>query len=104
MVRKLELDYIAIGDRIKERRQALEFTQGTLARQTGMTTSFIGHIERAEKVPSLDTVARLSAALETTMDWLVLGLHHRCEGKDCPLYDDLQGLMRAYGLGEKRNI
>ena len=85
MARKLELDYIAMGDRIKERRQALELTQGTLARQTGVTTSFIGHIERGEKLPSLETMARLSLALDVSLDWLVLGLKVALYGADMPV-------------------
>ena len=98
MARKLELDYIAMGDRIKERRQALELTQGTLARQTGMTTSFIGHIERGEKLPSVETMARLSLALDVSLDWLVLGLKVRCMGPICLLYSDIESILRCYGL------
>ena len=98
MARKLELDYIAMGDRIKERRQALELTQGTLARKTGVTTSFIGHIERGEKLPSVETMARLSLALDVSLDWLVLGLKVRCMGPICPLYSDIESILRCYGL------
>ena len=92
-----KMDYISIGDRVRERRQALELTQGTLARKTGVTTSFIGHIERGEKMPSVETMARLSLALDVSL-WLVLGLKVRCMGRICPLYSDIESILRCYGL------
>lgn len=95
------VDYTNMGDRIRNRRQDLEMTQGQLANCTGVTTSFIGHIERAEKIPSLETVARLSKALDTTMEWLVFGERERCEGDACPLYADLEALFSAYGFGRE---
>ena len=85
MARKLELDYIAMGDRIKERRQALELTQGTLARQTGVTTSFIGHIERGEKLPSVETMARLSLALDGIPGLAYTGIEGALYGADMPV-------------------
>ncbi len=95
------LDYTMMGDRIREQRQLLELTQGQLAKRAGVTASFIGHIERAEKVQSLETVARLSRALNTTMEWLVFGERQRCEGEACPLFADLEALYSAYGFRRK---
>ena len=74
-------------------------TQADLARRIGVSASFIGHIERAEKVPSLETMARLGEALGVTLDWLVFGVNRRCAGKRCPLYAELAALLRAYGIG-----
>lgn len=96
------MDFQAIGYRIRALRQIREMTQADLAMRVGVTASFIGHIERAEKVPSLETMMRLCVALDTTMDWLVLGLKHRCEGDACPLFDDLKSIICAYGLGNKK--
>jgi len=52
-------------------------------------------------VPSLETVARLSRALNTTMEWLVFGERQRCEGEACPLFADLEALYSAYGFRRK---
>ena len=92
------INYLDLGNRLRQKRENMNWTQAELAKRISVTGAFIGHIERAEKVPSLETLARLCASLDTTMDWLVFGVRHRCEGIGCPLYVDLEGLMRAYGL------
>ena len=90
------LDYVSIGRRVFARRQALGMTQGQQANAVGVSNSFIGHIERAEKIASLETVVHLCDALNLTLDALVLGIQTRCEGEECPLYADLRKLFAAY--------
>lgn len=87
-----------IGKRVRDRRIELELTQTALARQIGVSASFIGHIERAEKVASFDTMAKLCKALNVSLDWLAWGEVRRCEGRECPLYRELATLFAAYGL------
>ena len=43
------INYIEIGKRVRELRLESRLTQEKLAEQIGVSTSFIGHIERAEK-------------------------------------------------------
>ena len=95
------IEYTSIGRRIRQCRQALGMTQNQLAKLIGVTGSFVGHIERAEKVPSLETVARLSAELGVTMDWLVFGIKQRCDAEPCALYADLDAIMKTYGFRER---
>lgn len=68
------VDFRDLGMRIRQQRIKMDWTQADLAKRIGVTGSFIGHIERAEKAPSLETVARLSVVLGATMDWLVFGI------------------------------
>ena len=98
MIESGNMNYQDLGIRIRQQREARNLTQGDLAKRICATASFIGQIERAKKVPSLETAARLSMALDTTMDWLFFGNRHKCDGKACPLFDDLDALMVAYGL------
>ena len=92
------MDYPALGRRIRERRRELDLSQEELAEKTGISTSFIGHLERAEKIPSLETAVKLSLALETDVNYLVYGRTVQCDG-GCPLYAELAALLRAYGHG-----
>lgn len=101
MNREAMIDYESIGKRVYRRRHAVGLTQGELAKQVGVSTSFIGHIERAEKIPSLETVVNLCQALDMTLDELILGIRRRCEGEACPLFSDLNALLEAYALGER---
>ena len=92
-----ELDYRAFGRRLHERRRALNLTQADLAAGIGVSASFIGHLERAEKVPSLETAAWLSAYVDVNLDWLALGRKGAgCDRSRCPLYMDLARLTQAY--------
>lgn len=58
------MDYIKLGQRVREQRAARGLTQGELAAKVGVSTSFIGHIERGEKKASMETVVALCNAME----------------------------------------
>ena len=92
-----ELKYRDMGERLRERRRMLKLSQEELARMTGVSTSFIGHIERAEKIPSLATIVSLCAALDMTLDEMVLGVRLRCEREKCRLYEEMKGIMGEFG-------
>ena len=58
------MDYLALGKRIRKRRVEQGMTQEQLARQVGVTTSFIGHLERGSRKASLETLVALANALQ----------------------------------------
>lgn len=89
------IDYFAMGRRIRLRRMDRRLTQGELAKAIGVSASFIGHLERGEKVASLETVVRLASALGCTLDALVLARVVRCDG-ECPLYEELKHLLDVH--------
>ena len=91
-----EFDYMALGSRLRKCRQAMDMTQGQLACYAGVTSSFIGHIERGEKKASLETLARIAEVLNTTLDYLALGKKARCSVVCCPLYVDLNEMLKRY--------
>lgn len=63
----------AMGRRIRQRRRQLDITQERLAELAGVSTSFIGHIERGSRIPSLETTWRICRALGMSMDWAADG-------------------------------
>lgn len=67
------MDCKAFGGRILLRRKAMRMTQEKLAELVGVSTSFIGHLERGSRMPSVDTVCALCRVLELPSDYL-LGL------------------------------
>lgn len=66
-----ELDYTALGMRIKQTRENRHFTQEQLAELCNLSASHIGHIERGTRIPSLDTVFCISQALNISIDCLI---------------------------------
>lgn len=69
----MDLDYVVIGNRIREARIKKKWTQAVLAERANVETSYISHIERAVTKLSLPTLINLANALDTTLDELVYG-------------------------------
>lgn len=58
-------------NRIKELRQTLNLTQKELAEKVGFNQTAIGKYERNELEPNLETLKKLSAIFECSIDYLV---------------------------------
>ena len=67
------VDYRAIGKRIRALRKQKKWTQSKLAQQCGCSISFLGHIERNTRIPSLETVVKIAALLDVSIHELVYG-------------------------------
>ena len=62
--------------RIRQARKTKGWSQGELAKQCGISMSFLGHIERGTRIMSLDTFVNLCVALGTDADELLWGVAH----------------------------
>lgn len=69
-----EIDLIAIGKRIKERRNALNLSQIDIYNQCGVTSGALSRIENGQSVPSIAIFYKLSQVLNCSMDWLTTGI------------------------------
>ena len=67
------VDYTAMGKRIRQTRKLKKMTQEELARQIGVSTSYIGHIERGIKKCSLGSAAAICVALDMDADVMIFG-------------------------------
>jgi transcriptional regulator with XRE-family HTH domain len=56
-----------IGKRLRKRRKELELTLDELAEKTGLTASFLSLLERDINNPSLDSLRKISEALEVPL-------------------------------------
>ena len=61
-----QVDYAGLGRRIRESRLRYNLTQARLAEEVGVSTQFIGNLERGCAIPSLDTLLSLCYALDTS--------------------------------------
>ena len=52
-----------LGARLRAQREALGWTQATLAEKAGVSPNYIGVLERGLKLPTLDTLVLLAKAL-----------------------------------------
>ena len=64
---------MAMGARIRTYRKQCGMTQAMLAKSVGISTSFIGHIERGTRITSLETMVGLAQVLEVSLDQMIKG-------------------------------
>ena len=67
------MDYVDMGKRVHKQRQLIGLTQQELAERIGVSTSFVGHVERGTRKASLETLVALSNALGVGVDYLLAG-------------------------------
>ncbi|MCR4755830.1 MAG: helix-turn-helix domain-containing protein [Lachnospiraceae bacterium] len=72
----MELDYVAIGVRIRRLRKEKGYTQQTLAELSHQEPSNISHIERGATKLSLPTIVNIANALNVTVDELLCDSLH----------------------------
>ncbi len=65
------MDYKLLGKNIKEVRKSLKMTQEQLAEKIEVSTVFISQIESGSRKPSLETIYKLSIALNVKIDTLI---------------------------------
>jgi transcriptional regulator with XRE-family HTH domain len=54
------------GETVRAERTRLKLSQEDLAFESGLSRTYAGEIERGEKMVSLETIARIAAALKMT--------------------------------------
>ena len=96
MMEIMQIQYAAIGERIRSRRLEMGLTQAQLGRLADVSGSFVGHLERAEKIPSVETLMQLCIGMDMSMDYLVMGVRRECERTRCALYVELRELLDRY--------
>ena len=68
------MDYKSIGRNIQNCRNALGFTQEQFAEIVGLSVSYIGAIERGEKLPRLTVFIHIADTLKVSTDSLLSGV------------------------------
>jgi len=68
-----------IGERLRMARRARGWSQRKLE-SAGVSFAYISRIERGRRIPSLEVIRRLAAALDVSPQWLEAGNHSRWDG------------------------
>ena len=74
------IDYKAMGDRIREKRKEMKLTLDKLAEMIDISTSHEGEIERGQGVCSLEVLVNLATVLGLNLDTLVKGINYENAG------------------------
>ena len=65
------IKYQSVGRNIRKYRLERKLRQEDLAEKTGLSTNYIGMIERGEKIPSLDSFIEIVNALQVSADMIL---------------------------------
>ena len=83
----------SIGKNIRNFRRSKKMRQEDLAEKTGLSTNYIGSLERGEKVPSLETFIEIANVLGVSADMLLyVLLDHGYQVKNSVILDQMQSL------------
>lgn len=88
--------------RLRRQRQALDIAPRRLAEQAGLGNDVAGYLESGERVPRLETVARLAAALGVSASWLAYGVEPEPPGgiEGATLGQRLSAVRTTRGLSQ----
>lgn len=75
-----------IGNRIRQRRNELGYSQEQLAEYSDLHPSYIGQLERGEKTPSIETLYKLTTGLQISLSDFLKGLEDMTSKADTFAY------------------
>jgi transcriptional regulator with XRE-family HTH domain len=70
-MRRLHMDRIKIGQRIRHFRQKLKMTQEQLGEKCGLNYKYVGEVERGAQNISIDTMSKIASALKVELADLI---------------------------------
>lgn len=83
----------SIGKNLRKYRQMRKLRQEDLAEKVGLSTNYIGAMERGEKIPSLETLIDIINALDISADMVLCDvIHMGYEVKNSLLNEKLEKL------------
>lgn len=108
-------EYKAVGERIKQKRKQKKYTRETLAELLDITPRFLYDIECGSRGISVETLVKISSALDITVDYILFGEPYGKPAapsdilrmiEDCPekKKDMLRSAVRAYVAGVNKNV
>ena len=71
-VGEMQLDFSALGRKIREKRNSKHMTQVRLAEKTGVSVNHVGNIENAKRHVNLELLDRIAVVLDTTIVDLIV--------------------------------
>lgn len=97
------MNYDLMGSKIREQRKLKKYTLEQLAEKLDVSTTFIGQIERAKGVPSLETVVKIANALDVSLDYLLFSNLNN-EANNSQFISQVDELTKDFSSQEKQIV
>jgi transcriptional regulator with XRE-family HTH domain len=97
---------LTLGERIREIRESLGWTQDRLAKEAEISKSFLSEVENSKASIGGETLLKIANALNASLDYLMKGEMLPGEGKPKPVEipPELSDLAEELGLSYKSTI
>ena len=69
---KSNVNYKALGVKLKQKRLSLDLTQEKAAESLDLSESFYSRLERGDRVLSVDTLVKVACFFDVSLDYLLL--------------------------------
>lgn len=69
----MKIDTKSIGRRIRSEREGLALSREEFAEIIGLSSYYVGQLERGERQMSLDTLIKIANCLHISLDYLIFG-------------------------------
>lgn len=95
-----DIDYKAVGGKIRDCRRAKKITQEQLAEICDVSASYIGHIERGSRNLSMNTAIQICNALGVGLDYLFLD----CAEKDDEVLNCIHSVLSTTNESQRKRF
>ena len=81
------------GERIRSHRKEQKISQEELAFRSNLHPTYIGQVERGEKNATLESVEKITCALNISFETLFKGIQFESEDKEALIIEDIHSLL-----------
>ena len=92
------VDYKALGAKIKEKRKLYGVTQEKVAEKLDISESFYGRVERGDRILSVETLVKIAGFFDLSLDFLLLDSVQRDD--DDKLLSEIDNIFRDKSQSE----
>ena len=93
---------LSVGERVRQRRQELRWSQDLLAQKAGISKSFLSDLETGKRSIGADTLLDLGRALEVSLDYLMTG--EPGQPPDLQIPHDLAAFATEEGISMRQTL
>ena len=97
------VDYVALGEKIRKKRQNTGLSQDAVSEMIGLSESFYGHIERGDRKLSVESLVKIADYLDLSLDFLLMESKPNCGGDEW-LQSELDNIFRGKSPSQKNYL
>lgn len=93
-----------VGDRIRQRRHEIGWSQDMLAQQAGISKSFLSDLENGKRSVSANTLLDIARVLGLSLDYLMLGTDTKSPSKEIHISASLSAFAKEADISYSQTL